>query len=120
MRLFAQQRRVITVPLVAFVLVIVCGCSVTLLAVGYGTGTPPQFALDLGLMQVIGRLSTVPECSYATSCLLDPSGRDPSIYTVWLILRSSRSDTPFRVIRLTSVPVGDVRKLFLDNRSGKL
>lgn len=61
MRLFAQQRRVITVPLVAFVLVIVCGCSVTLLAVGYGTGTPPQFALDLGLMQVIGRLSTVPD-----------------------------------------------------------
>ncbi len=107
MRLFARQHPMITASLVVLALVIWCGCSTILFAVRRNAIAPPQFVLDAGLIQVLGRLSTVPECSYATSCLFDPSGRDPSIYTVWLILRSSHSDTPARVIRLTSVPVGD-------------
>jgi hypothetical protein len=97
----------IAASLVALALVVVYGCTAVLFAVRREAITPPQFALDMGRIQVLGRRSTVPECSYATSCLFDPSGRDPSIYTVWLILRSSHSDTPSRVIRLTSVPVGD-------------
>ena len=107
MRLFARQRPMIAASLVALALVVVYGCTMVLFAVRREAITPPQFALDMGLIQVLGRRSTVPECSYATSCLLDPSGRDPAIYTVWLILRSSCSDTPPQVIRLTSVPVGD-------------
>ncbi|MGQ9550560.1 MAG: hypothetical protein ACUVSY_17865 [Roseiflexus sp.] len=105
MRLFTLRRPLIAASLITLVLVVVCGCSAVLFAMRRDAGALPQFALDLGLIQVIGRLSTVPECSYATSCLLDPSGRDPSIYTVWLILRSPGSDAPVRVIRLTSVPV---------------
>jgi hypothetical protein len=97
----------IAASLVALALVVVYGCTVVLFDVRREAITPPQFALDMGRIQVLGRRSTVPECSYATSCLLDPSGRDPTIYTVWLILRSSCSDTPPQVIRLTSVPVGD-------------
>jgi len=107
MRLFARQRPMIAASLVALALVVVYGCTVVLFDVRREAITPPQFALDMGRIQVLGRRSTVPECSYATSCLLDPSGRDPAIYTVWLILRSSCSDTPPQVIRLTSVPVGD-------------
>jgi len=107
MRLFARQRPMIAASLVALALVVVYGCTAVLFAVRREAITPPQFALDMGRIQVLGRRSTVPECSYATSCLLDPSGRDPAIYTVWLILRSSCSDTPPQVIRLTSVPVGD-------------
>jgi len=107
MRLVARQRPMIAASLVALALVVVYGCTVVLFDVRREAITPPQFALDMGLIQVLGRRSTVPECSYATSCLLDPSGRDPAIYTVWLILRSSCSDTPPQVIRLTSVPVGD-------------
>ncbi|ABQ91188.1 hypothetical protein [Roseiflexus sp. RS-1] len=107
MRLFARQRPMIAASLVALALVVVYGCTVVLFDVRREAITPPQFALDMGLIQVLGRRSTVPECSYATSCLLDPSGRDPAVYTVWLILRSSHSDTPPQVIRLTSVPVGD-------------
>jgi len=107
MRLVARQRPMIAASLVALALVVVYGCTMVLFAVRREAITPPQFALDMGRIQVLGRRSTVPECSYATSCLLDPSGRDPAIYTVWLILRSSCSDTPPQVIRLTSVPVGD-------------
>ena len=107
MRLFARQRPMIAASLVALALVVVYGCTVVLFDVRREAITPPQFALDMGLIQVLGRRSTVPECSYATSCLLDPSGRDPAVYTVWLILRSSRSDTPPQVIRLASAPVGN-------------
>jgi hypothetical protein len=107
MRLFARQRPMIAASLVALALVVVYGCTMVLFAVRREAITPPQFALDMGLIQVLGRRSTVPECSYATSCLLDPSGRDPAVYTVWLILRSSHSDTPPQVIRLASAPVGD-------------
>ncbi len=107
MRLFARQRTMIAASLVALALVVVYGCTVVLFDVRREAITPPQFALDMGLIQVLGRRSTVPECSYATSCLLDPSGRDPAVYTVWLILRSSHSDTPPQVIRLASAPVGN-------------
>ena len=107
MRLVARQRPMIAASLVALALVVVYGCTVVLFDVRREAITPPQFALDMGLIQVLGRRSTVPECSYATSCLLDPSGRDPAVYTVWLILRSSHSDTPPQVIRLASAPVGN-------------
>jgi hypothetical protein len=107
MRLVARQRPMIAASLVVLALVVVCGCSAVLFAVRREAITPPQFVLGAGLIQVLGRRSTVPECSYATSCLLDPSGRDPAVYTVWLILRSSHSDTPPQVIRLASAPVGD-------------
>ncbi|MCL6539223.1 MAG: hypothetical protein K6T87_01305 [Roseiflexus sp.] len=107
MLLFARQRPMIAASLVALALVVVYGCTAVLFAVRREAITPPQFTLDMGLIQVLGRRSTVPECSYATSCLLDPSGRDPAVYTVWLILRSSHSDTPPQVIRLASAPVGN-------------
>jgi hypothetical protein len=97
----------IAASLVTLALVVVCGCSAVLFAIRCKAIALPQFALDVGLTQVLGRRSTVREYSYVTSCLLDPSGRDPAIYTVWLILRSSHSDTRPQVIRLTSAPVDE-------------
>jgi hypothetical protein len=93
--------------LAALMLIAVCGCGIGGVAIRRGAVAPPQFALDLGVVQALGRLSTVPGCSYATACLLDPSGRDTAIYTVWLILRPARPDAPVRTIRLVSIVVDD-------------
>jgi hypothetical protein len=101
------RRATIGSVLAALALIVVCACGVAGAAIRRGSVSPPQFAVDLGSVQVLGRLSTVPVCSYATSCLLDPSGRDIAIYTLWMIQRPSQPGAPSRAIRLASMVVDD-------------
>ncbi|MDW8214823.1 MAG: hypothetical protein RMJ55_14795 [Roseiflexaceae bacterium] len=91
--------------LAALTLIVVCGCSIGGVAIRRGAVAPPPFVIDLGAVQALGRLSTVPVCSYATACPLDPSGRNMTIYTVWLIQRPIQPGAPVRAIRLVSMVV---------------
>jgi len=100
--------------IVAFTLIALCGCSAGVLAIRQGAISPPQFVIDLGAVHVVGRLSSIPVCSYATSCLLEPPARDMTIYTIWVIRRSDRSDVPTSAIRLMSFVIdGKERNFFL-------
>lgn len=91
----------------ALALIAVCGWGAGGGSIRRGAVAPPPFALNLGPMYALGRLSTVPVCSYATACPLDPSGRDTSIYTVWLIQRPAQPDAPARAVRLFSIVIDD-------------
>ncbi len=102
-----RRRALIASMLAAFALIAAIGCGIGGWSVRRGVVAPPSFAIDLGVVQALGRLSTVPVCSYATSCLLDPSGRDMAIYTIWLIQRPAHPDAPVRTFRLVSFVVDE-------------
>ncbi len=102
-----RRRALIANVFAAFAFIVAVGCGVGGWTVRRGAVTPPPFAIDFGVAQALGRLSTVPVCSYATSCLLDPSGRDTTIYTVWLIQRPTQSEAPVRALRLFSIVIED-------------
>ena len=101
-----KKRVIIGGILVTLALIVVCsGAGMT--AIRRSGVALPQFVIDLGPVQALGRLSTIPVCSYATSCLLDPSGRDVAIYTIWIIQRPALPGAPSRAIRLASLVIDD-------------
>ncbi|MFQ3632886.1 hypothetical protein [Roseiflexus sp.] len=103
--MMAKRYMTIGAALVVCLMIVLCGSGVGVQAFQRGVVQPPPFAVDLGIVQVTGRLSSIPICSYATSCLLDPSGRDLEIYTVWLLWRPGRADAPTQAIRLMSIVI---------------
>lgn len=100
-----DHRSAVGIVALSAILAVALACSAGSAVLHRDTLRPPTFAVNLGPVHLVGRTSAVPLCSYVTSCLLDPSGRDSEIYTIWLVWRPERPGGAATILRILSLPL---------------